>query len=131
MRDRNMSSKRTGWDPSARSSLFSGTRRGGRGGDARDETEQLLESANNERIEHLSKKTEILRGISVDLNKELKEQNTLLDEMESDMSRTRETLGGTVTKLADVMSMKSNQHMCYLVLCIVGVFFLVNWFRKW
>mmetsp|Transcript_19994 Transcript_19994/g.32795 ORF Transcript_19994/g.32795 Transcript_19994/m.32795 type:complete len:131 (+) Transcript_19994:145-537(+) len=120
--------------PNARSSLFGNV--GGAGYNRvptsqQQASEQLLEQDNDREIADLSSKVSVLKNLTIDINREVNEQNSFLDNMDGQFSGVGNILKGTMNKLNEMVKTKSSQHLCYLALFIVGVvLFLYYLFRQ-
>ena len=118
-----------------RSALFGG--RGGRGGDLEgggerdalvaEQTNQMFEDQNNRYISALSDKVSQLKGLSLGIGAEVREQNRFLDGMGGDFGRTDGLLGGTLKKLGVLARTGGGRHICHLALFVVAIFFFVWW----
>lgn len=89
--------------------------------------EGLLEQENNEAINQLSSKVDMLKSLSIDIGREAKSQNRFLDEMDNEMGSASNLMSGTMKQLGDMMNSGGSKHMCYLVVFIFAFFLLVYW----
>jgi blocked early in transport 1 len=109
-------------------------RRGGRGGGAAgglsaggDANANILEQQNNERINELADHVSRLKGLTIDIGNEVREQNSLLDNMGDGFQNTRDMLQGSLRRIGTMLEQGGAKHMCYMVaFCVFIMIFL--WF---
>jgi blocked-early-in-transport protein 1 len=65
--------------------------------------------------------------LSIDINAEVRDQNSMLDGMGSSLGQTTDLLTSTIGKIGVMVSSGGSKHMCYLVLFVV-VFFMMLYF---
>jgi predicted P-loop ATPase len=88
----------------------------------------LLEQQNQDRIQALSGKVGAMKELAIQINEEVITQNRFLDQDLSDsMGRTVEQLRNSMRKLEQLVRSGSSYALCYGVLGIVGVLFLLHW----
>jgi len=75
----------------------------------------ILEQQNNERINELSDHVARLKGLTIDIGNEVREQNSLLDNMGDGFSSTRDLLQGSLGRISTMLETTGGKHMCYLV----------------
>jgi len=103
-----------------------GGMRRGRGG-AGDANSNILEQQNNERINELSEHVSRLKGLTIDIGNEVREQNSLLDNMSDGFQNTRDMLQGSLRRIGTMLEQGGAKHMCYMVaFCVFVMLFL--WF---
>ena len=73
----------------------------------------------------LSGQVRQLRGVATDIGIEVREQNAFLDGMGSDYENAQGILGGTLGKLGKMLETGGSKHMCYLILFVMFIFFLL------
>jgi blocked-early-in-transport protein 1 len=88
-------------------------------------TRSLMEQQNDLRWMELGERVDMLKSLSVDINQEVKEQNSLLDAMGTSFSDVSSLFTSTIGKLGNMLGASSSQHMCYLVFFVVFVFLLL------
>lgn len=82
----------------------------------------MYEQQNNALVDQLNDKVDLLKTLAIDFNKEAKDQNKMLDEMEGDFDGTGTFLAGTMSRLDKMINTGGSNHMCYLVIFIFVVF---------
>lgn len=82
---------------------------------------------NDAKWAELGEQVSMLKSLTLDINNEVKSQNSMLDNMGSGFGRASEMFGKTISKLGDMITNPSSQHMYYLVGFVV-FFFLVLYF---
>lgn len=112
--------------------LESGRRGGaagaGRGGMSSHEANAgIMESQNNDRISELSDQVARLKGLTIDIGNEVREQNSLLDNMGDGFSNTRDMLAGSLARIGTMLESGGAKHMCYLVAFVVFVMVFLYW----
>lgn len=96
-----------------------------------EETTSLLERGNDEGLDALHQKVSALHTLSRGIQDEVGEQNRLLDEMETRFGAVGSQLVGTVKKVKSLVTTGGSKHLCYLVMFLVAVFFLLYyWFSR-
>lgn len=108
----NMYGNRGGYNPS---SLESGT------------NSQIMEQQNNDRISELSDQVARLKGLTIDIGNEVKEQNSLLDDMGEGFMSTQDLLSGSLRRIGTMLESGGAKHMCYMVLFVVFVMVFLYW----
>ena len=71
----------------------------GGGGRFNDTNSNILEQQNNERISELSDQVARLKGLTIDIGNEVREQNSLLDQMGDGFSNTADMLKGSLARI--------------------------------
>uniref|UniRef100_A0A183BPC8 t-SNARE coiled-coil homology domain-containing protein n=1 Tax=Globodera pallida TaxID=36090 RepID=A0A183BPC8_GLOPA len=107
-----------------RSSPHAGTSNGGAGGGF------LVEQQNDDMVEELSSKVSQLKRVTIAIGDDVREQNKLLNEMETKFDSTRGLLGATMKKLGIVSKAGGKNVMCYLVLFAFFVFLVIYWMMR-
>eukprot|EP00591_Stephanopyxis_turris_P012903 CAMPEP_0195518706 /NCGR_PEP_ID=MMETSP0794_2-20130614/13545_1 /TAXON_ID=515487 /ORGANISM="Stephanopyxis turris, Strain CCMP 815" /LENGTH=124 /DNA_ID=CAMNT_0040647727 /DNA_START=212 /DNA_END=586 /DNA_ORIENTATION=+ len=104
---------------------------GGRGGMSAGETNSnIMEQQNNDRINDLSDQVARLKGLTLDIGNEVREQNALLDDMGDGFSNTRDMLSGSLRKIGTMLERGGAKHMCYMVAFVVFVMVFLYWVMK-
>lgn len=99
----------------------SGPRRGG----YNDTNSNILEQQNNERINELSDQVARLKGLSIDIGNEVREQNSLLDSMGDGFLNTRDLLQSSLSRIGTMLESGGTKHMFYMIcFCVAAVCFL-------
>jgi blocked early in transport 1 len=92
-----------------------------------DTNANIMESQNNERISELSEQVARLKGLTIDIGNEVKEQNALLDDMGDGFSATRDLLAGSLRRIGHMLETTGGKHMCYMVTFVVFVMVFLYW----
>jgi hypothetical protein len=88
----------------------------------------LLEQQNHDRISSLSGKVGTMRELAIQINEEVVTQNRFLEQELSDsMGRAVERLRTTMRQLEQMVRAGGSNALCYTVLGIVGVLFVLHW----
>jgi blocked-early-in-transport protein 1 len=98
-----------------------------RGGRNNDTNTNILETQNNERIYELSEQVARLKGLTLDIGNEVREQNSLLDTMGEGFQSTRDMLQGSLGKIGTMLQSGGAKHMCYMVGFVVFVMIFLYW----
>uniref|UniRef100_A0A9L0SQZ3 BET1 homolog n=1 Tax=Equus caballus TaxID=9796 RepID=A0A9L0SQZ3_HORSE len=85
----------------------------------------------NERLtESLRSKVTAIKSLSIEIGHEVKQQNKLLAEMDSEFDSTTGFLGKTMGKLKTLSRGSQTKLLCYLMLFSLFVFFVIYWIIK-
>lgn len=98
-----------------------------RGMSSHEANTNILESQNNARISELSEQVARLKGLTIDIGNEVREQNSLLDNMGDGFSNVGGMLAGSLARMGVMMERGGAKHMCYLVVFVVFVMILLYW----
>jgi blocked-early-in-transport protein 1 len=98
-----------------------------RGGGYSDTNANILEQQNNERISELSEQVSKLKGLTIDIGNEVREQNSLLDTMGDGFMNTRDMLQGSLVRIGTMLESGGAKHMCYMVAFVVFVVIFLYW----
>jgi blocked-early-in-transport protein 1 len=101
--------------------------RGGGRGNGSDANSGILEQQNNERIDELSDQVARLKGLTIDIGNEVRDQNSLLDGLGDTFSNTGDLLQGSLRKIGSMLESGGTKHMCYMVIFIVLVMIFLWW----
>ncbi|EFA76658.1 hypothetical protein PPL_09408, partial [Heterostelium album PN500] len=94
-------------------------------------SEQLVEQRNDEQGVMLKEKTETLKRISIDIESQVRESNSLLDDLTGDLSNAQALLSNSMKKLSQLAQTATSRHMMYLIFFVVFVFFLIYYIISW
>jgi|AntAceMinimDraft_5_1070358.scaffolds.fasta_scaffold119394_1 hypothetical protein len=83
---------------------------------------RLVEEQNNGKTSALADSVAQLKFLAVDINQEVKEQNTLLGGMDGSMSSASDMLGDTLGKLGTMLNNTEGKHMLILIVGVVSTF---------
>mmetsp|Transcript_27455 Transcript_27455/g.41577 ORF Transcript_27455/g.41577 Transcript_27455/m.41577 type:complete len:143 (+) Transcript_27455:166-594(+) len=92
-----------------------------------DTNANILEQQNNERIGELSDQVARLKGLTIDIGNEVREQNSLLDDMGDGFSGVSNLLGNSLKRIGTMLESGGAKHMCYMVAFVVGVMVFLYW----
>ncbi|EGG16632.1 hypothetical protein DFA_07610 [Cavenderia fasciculata] len=84
-------------------------------------SEQMVEQRNDDSGQLLKEKVETLKRISIDIESQVRESNSLLDDLNLDLNNARALLSNTMKKLSDLAQTATSRHMLYLVAFVVLV----------
>ena len=85
----------------------------------------ILEQQNNEYIDELSDQVARLKGLTIDIGNEVREQNSLLDGMGDGFQNVGDMLGNSLHRIGTMLNSGGTKHMLYMVtFCVVVVCFL-------
>mmetsp|Transcript_16444 Transcript_16444/g.39356 ORF Transcript_16444/g.39356 Transcript_16444/m.39356 type:complete len:142 (+) Transcript_16444:120-545(+) len=87
----------------------------------------IMENQNNDRINELSDQVARLKGLTIDIGNEVREQNSLLDNMGDGFSNVGDMLTGSLARMGVMLERGGAKHMCYLVAFVVFVMVLLYW----
>lgn len=93
----------------------------------RDTNSNILEQQNNDRISELSDQVARLKGLTIDIGNEVREQNSLLDDMGDGFSGVSNLLGSSLKRIGAMLESGGSKHMCYLVTFVVLVMVFLYW----
>lgn len=115
--------------PSGRNDNMYGNIESGRGGgmSSHDANANIMEQQNNERISELSDQVARLKGLTIDIGNEVREQNSLLDNMGDGFSNVGDMLTGSLARMGVMLDRGGAKHMCYLVAFVVFVMVFLYW----
>jgi blocked-early-in-transport protein 1 len=97
------------------------------GMNANETNRNIIEQQNNERVSELSDQVARLKGLTIDIGNEVREQNALLDNMGDGFSNTRDLLQGSLRRVGTMLQRGGRKHMCYLVGFVFFVMFFLYW----
>lgn len=101
---------------------------GGRGGmSSHDANSNIMEQQNNDRIGELSDQVARLKGLTIDIGNEVREQNSLLDNMGDSFGNVGDMLTGSLARMGVMLERGGAKHMCYLVGFVVFVMVFLYW----
>mmetsp|Transcript_5078 Transcript_5078/g.8448 ORF Transcript_5078/g.8448 Transcript_5078/m.8448 type:complete len:151 (+) Transcript_5078:139-591(+) len=101
--------------------------RGGGGMSSHDANANIMEQQNNDRISELSDQVARLKGLTIDIGNEVREQNSLLDNMGDGFSNVGDMLTGSLGRMGVMLERGGAKHMCYLVAFVVFVMVFLYW----
>lgn len=92
-----------------------------------DANTNILEQQNNDRISELSEQVARLKGLTVDIGTEVREQNSLLEQMGEGFLSTGDMLQSSLARIGIMLDTSSGRHMCYMILFVVFVVVFLYW----
>lgn len=98
---------------------------------ASDANASIMEQQNNERINLLSDQVARLKGLTIDIGNEVREQNSLLDNMGDGFQNTRDMLAGSLQRIGTMLQTGGGKHMCYMVMFCVFVMVFLWWMMSY
>ena len=111
---------------------FGDVERGSRNGLTSGEANKnILEQQNNERIDELSQQVARLKGLTIDIGNEVREQNSFLDNMGDGFESTRDMLSGSLRRIGTMLESGGAKHMCYMVSFVVFVVVFLYWLMSY
>jgi len=94
---------------------------------ARDTNTNIMEQQNNDRINELSDQVARLKGLTISIGNEVREQNSLLDNMENSFGNVGDLLTGSLRRIGTMLESGGAKHMCYMVAFVVFVMVFLYW----
>ena len=88
---------------------------------------ESLEDQNEQMESDMKDKVSQLKSLSINIGMELKDQRTLLNDMDDGFNSTSSIITNTIGKVGKLLKSHSNYHIHYLLLFCLFVF-LVLWF---
>jgi blocked-early-in-transport protein 1 len=101
--------------------------RGGSGRSARETYAGIMEQQNNDKVSELSEHIARLKGLTIDIGNEVREQNSLLDNMHDGFLNTQDMLAGSLRRIGTMLESGGAKHMCYMVGFVVFVMVFLYW----
>ena len=92
--------------------------------------QSVLKKENEENFDELSYGIDNLKQLTNDIHFEIKESNKLIDSVTSDAIDTQNSLTTTIKKLDQVVNEKIGRHMCWVILFVMFVFFVLYYMIK-
>lgn len=94
---------------------------------AAEHANAMLEAQNDAVIDQLFHTASQIKNYSHTINRQAKEQNELLSGMGSQMDKTQGLLGKTMGKMRAMAAQGGSKHMCYMVIFVVFILWLLYW----
>eukprot|EP01080_Neovahlkampfia_damariscottae_P004242 gene4242-7579_t len=92
--------------------------------------QSVLKKENEENFDELSYGIDNLKQLTKDIHSEIKESNVLIDSVTTDAVNTQNSLTTTIKKLDQVVNEKIGRHMCWVILFVMFVFFVLYYMIK-
>jgi blocked-early-in-transport protein 1 len=93
------------------------------------QNEDIFARHNDEAMADLRGKVGQIRELSIAIGDEVRDQNRLLDEMDSDVNRAQGLLGKTMKRL-DALAQRSGGSLCMMTMFIVFVFCMIYYMLR-
>ncbi|KAM6899285.1 BET1 homolog [Xenentodon cancila] len=90
----------------------------------------VYEEENDHLQDELKAKVNALKSLSIDIGTEVKYQNKILDDMDTDFDSTGGLLGATIGRVKRLSRGSQTKLLCYMLLFCLFVFFVLYWFIK-
>ncbi|PAV63826.1 hypothetical protein WR25_03234 [Diploscapter pachys] len=84
-----------------------------------------LERHNDELVDGLSSKVAALKKVTIAIGEDVREQNRLLNDMDSEFDSSKGLLQSTMKRLGIVARSGGKNMICYLILFCLFVFFVI------
>ncbi|XP_019388893.1 PREDICTED: BET1 homolog [Crocodylus porosus] len=91
----------------------------------------MYEEENEKLTESLRTKVTAIKSLSIEIGTEVKHQNKMLTEMDSDFDSTGGFLGATMGRLKTLSRGSQTKLLCYMMLFSLFVFFVIYCIIKW
>ncbi|CAO2602891.1 BET1 homolog, partial [Lemmus lemmus] len=88
------------------------------------------EEENDRLTESLRSKVDAIKSLSIEIGHEVRNQNKLLSEMDSQFDSTTGFLGKTMGRLKILSRGSQTKLLCYMMLFSLFVFFVIYWIIK-
>ncbi|KAM4550463.1 BET1 homolog [Fundulus diaphanus] len=88
------------------------------------------EEENEQLREGLRAKVGALKSLTIEIGTEVRVQNQLLSDMDSDFDSTDGLLGATIGRVKRLSRGSQTKLLCYMLLFCFFVFFVLYWFMK-
>lgn len=90
----------------------------------------VYEEENEQLQEGLRAKVSALKSLTIDIGTEVKYQNKMLDDMDSDFDSTGGLLGATIGRVKQLSRGSQSKLLCYMLLFCLFVFLVLYWFLR-
>ncbi|CAI2351913.1 unnamed protein product [Caenorhabditis sp. 36 PRJEB53466] len=90
-----------------------------------NEDSNYLERHNDDLVNGLSSKVAALKRVTIAIGDDVREQNRLLNDMDSEFDSSKSLLSSTMRRLGIVSRAGGKNMLCYLILFALFVFFVV------
>ncbi|KAG7281329.1 hypothetical protein CRUP_023480 [Coryphaenoides rupestris] len=90
----------------------------------------VYEEENEHLQEGLQAKVSALKSLTIDIGTEVKYQNNMLNDMDSDFDSTGGLLGATIGRVKKLSRGSQAKLLCYMLLFCCFVFFVLYWFIR-
>jgi len=87
----------------------------------------ILERQNDERISELSNTVNHLKSLTIEIGNEVRDQNSMLDDMGGGFANAQALIGKTMGRIGDMLSSGGGRHMLVMVGFVVGVVVFLYW----
>ncbi|KAM9385441.1 BET1 homolog [Pholidichthys leucotaenia] len=90
----------------------------------------VYEEENEHLQEGLRSKVKALKSLTIEIGTEVKYQNKMLVDMDTDFDSTGGLLGATIGRVKQLSRGSQTKLLCYMLLFCLFVFFVLYWFIK-
>ncbi|KAJ3450200.1 golgi snare bet1-related [Anaeramoeba flamelloides] len=90
-----------------------------------EEFEGMMENQNNEIIDELESKTNLLKSYADGINDEVGNHLNILEGLDSDFDNAGNSMNGTMSKLNEMVNIRSPKRICLIALAIFFLFVLL------
>lgn len=112
------------------SMAYRSNRNGANANGAYDNQSMFLEQQNDALADDLASKVDRLKRVTIAIGDEVRDQNSLINQMDSGFDFSRTLLGSTMKKLGIVSNAGGHKLICYLVLFAFFVFLVIYWLAR-
>eukprot|EP01135_Chromosphaera_perkinsii_P003026 Nk52_evm8s233 gene=Nk52_evmTU8s233 len=98
---------------------------GGGGAGGSSNNAMIYENENDALVNGMAGKISALKDLTINIRDEVRDHNKHLDQMELDFGNAGGLLGNTMKRLGIMTNAGHNSHMCYLIIFILVVFFIM------
>jgi blocked-early-in-transport protein 1 len=95
-----------------------------------EQSRQLMEEQNDAAIAELGEKVGLMKNLAVDIEEGIAKDKILLDNMSGSFENVTNMMKGTLGNVQKMLATGGSKHMCYLVLFILAVFFVLYFLMK-
>lgn len=92
-----------------------------------DTNSSIMEAQNNESIDELTEQVARLKGLTIEIGNEVREQNNILDNLGNSFGNVGDLLQGTMRRVSSLLDRGGAKHMFYLIAFVVGVMVFLYW----
>ncbi|KAJ5071806.1 golgi snare bet1-related [Anaeramoeba ignava] len=98
--------------------------------DLKEEDYHLQEQRNDEKIKYLNQKVNTLKDVSLEIERELKDHNALLNDFQNGVEDSRNFVSVAIGKMEYLIATASGRHMCYLICFVFVILWLIYFIWK-
>ncbi|KAJ3450311.1 golgi snare bet1-related [Anaeramoeba flamelloides] len=90
-----------------------------------EEFEGMMENQNNEIIDELESKTDLLKSYADGIKGQVSNHIKILEGLENDFDNTGNSMNGTMSKLNEMVNIRSPKRICLIALVIFFLFIII------